>query len=85
MNKCFAYYEKWKNGIRYAKCTALNNEAFTKVQRKRGGCSLENCPFYKENTDQVHTDFLYTMSDKKKAEQKMFYTLNYKGRPNIKY
>ena len=86
MNKCFAYYESWKSGVRRCSCGILNTTAFERIHNKRGGCCMENCAFYKERADQIRSgEFLYDMSKKQKEEQLMFYTMNYKGNPNIKY
>ena len=84
MNKCFAYNEIWKNGYRYNSCECLTHKAFTQVQHKRGGCCMKNCPFYKENREQIRSDIgIYRMSDKQKAEQEKYFKLNYKGVQNI--
>ena len=82
MDKCFAYHECFRNGIRVNSCDILSRRAF--IQTYRNGCTFNNCPFYKENRDQIHSDIgLYPMSRRQKAEREMYYRLNYKGVPNV--
>lgn len=71
MNRCFAYYEQIRNGVRSCGCEVLNRQAFWEVQQKHGKCCMKNCRFYKESTDQVRSDFgLFYLTDRQKRMQK---------------
>ena len=84
MDKCFAYEEDTINGFKYIGCAILKEHEFRKVQRK-GGCRMENCPFFKETRDQIRSDWgLYPMSKWQKEDQAMFFDRNYKGLYNVK-
>ena len=83
-SRCFAYEEYMLRGIKHKGCEILNRKAFIQVQRKWGGCSIRNCPFYKEDRDQIRSDIgIYPMSNKQKYDQKRYYDLNYKGMANL--
>lgn len=73
MNKCFAYIENIRNGIRSDSCECLSYQAFSKVQRLRGGCCMKNCSFYKESRDQIRSDSgIYVISDRQKNIQRRY-------------
>lgn len=84
MAKCFAYQEEVIHGSRYIGCDILKEPAFRMVQRK-GGCRMENCPFFKETRDQIRSDWgMYPMSKWQKEDQEMYFRMNYKGLHNVK-
>lgn len=73
------------NGRKKYGCGILLHEAFLKVQEKRGGCCMRNCPFYKEERDQIRCDIgIYNMTNKQKIERDRYYKQNYKGEQNIR-
>lgn len=84
MKDCVAYYEYTAAGITNKGCEALKPDAFRKVQRMRGGCCIANCPFYKQNKNQVRSVYgLYEMDERQKIQQQRFFELNYRGRANV--
>jgi len=73
MDKCFAYHEEWRGSIRTCGCDILNYGAFRDVQRKRGGCCMNNCAFYKESADQIRSDIgLHPMSREQKKTRDIY-------------
>ena len=73
MNKCFAYVETVRNGIRMNGCDCLSRDAFLKVQKKSGKCCAKNCRFFKQTTDQVRTDrgIFYLTAKQKRIQREM--------------
>lgn len=74
MGKCFAMTVKeYASGIKSYGCDILNRDAFIDVRRKRGGCCMKNCAFYKEDPEQIRSDAgIYYMSEKQKIIRRKY-------------
>lgn len=72
-NKCFAYYEAWKSGVRRCTCDIMKPEEFKKIRHMNGGCCARNCRFYKPEADLIRSDWgIYPMSQKQIETRKRY-------------